>query len=159
MKKTFFIILFTILFLPLQVINAAEAANLYFFYGDGCPHCAKEEVFLDAMEEKYGNLEIYRYEVWHNSENAQTLSNIAQALDINIQGVPVLIGGDKVITGYYNDQTTGKKVEELIQELTTTRCVDQVGDILGTNPADGQCTHDCAAGGIVKRADTNAPSY
>ena len=30
-----------------------DKVNIYLFYGDGCPHCAKEEKFLDRIEEKY----------------------------------------------------------------------------------------------------------
>ena len=27
-----------------------EKINVYFFYGDGCPHCAKEEEFLEEVK-------------------------------------------------------------------------------------------------------------
>ncbi len=146
MKKILFTFLFIFLLLPFQASYADTEANLYFFYGEGCPHCAKEEVFLDKMEGKYDNIHIYRYEVWHNTKNAKILSQVASALNIEVSGVPILIGGDKFIIGYYNDQTTGKKIEELIQEITTTQCVDQVGEILGLSKEDEQCNYDCASG-------------
>ena len=47
-----------------------DKVNIYLFYGNGCPHCAKEETFLDRLEEKYqGKINVYRYETWYNSDN------------------------------------------------------------------------------------------
>ena len=48
MKKILFIISFFI-FCFSPVFTQAQSQNkinLYFFYGDGCPHCEKEDVFL-----------------------------------------------------------------------------------------------------------------
>ena len=35
----------------LDVNTEEEKVNIYFFYGDGCPHCKKEEEFLDALKQ------------------------------------------------------------------------------------------------------------
>ena len=29
--------------------------NIYFFFGDGCPHCAKEERFFNDLKKEYGD--------------------------------------------------------------------------------------------------------
>ena len=48
-----------------KVANIVDASveddviNIYFFYGDGCPHCAKEEKFFEEeLEKKYKNIKI-----------------------------------------------------------------------------------------------------
>ena len=45
--------LIIICFFLFAAFNSVFAQNnkvyLYFFYGDGCPHCAKEEKFLDKI--------------------------------------------------------------------------------------------------------------
>ncbi len=153
MKKKIFIILSLFLFslfLPFgaQQTQAKEKAdvNLYFFYGDGCPHCAKEEVFLKELEKEKENLDVYYYETWYDYENAKLLSKIGKELDLDVSGVPILLGGDRVIIGYYNEQTTGKKIKDLIEYLEQGNCVDQVGQILGINSTSGQCKDVCSDG-------------
>ena len=48
----------------------AKELTVYFFYGDGCPHCAHEEVLLEELKNKYSKLNIISYETWYNEENA-----------------------------------------------------------------------------------------
>ena len=48
MKKIIYTLIFTILLIIPFNVNASEKKlNIYLFYGDGCPHCALEEEFLD----------------------------------------------------------------------------------------------------------------
>lgn len=55
--KFLFVLLIGILIIPCStlVVNAAESendpVNIYFFYGDGCPHCAEAEEFFDSIED------------------------------------------------------------------------------------------------------------
>lgn len=142
MKKIAAIFLFVLLFVP-NITSAKDSINLYFFYGAGCPHCAKEEVFLDKLEKEYDNIVIYRYETWYNGSNARLLSKIAKELNIRSSGVPVLIIGGDVILGYHNDETTGQKISEKIEQFSKTGCNDPVAPILGLSPEANQCEHGC----------------
>ncbi len=125
----FIIPLFFLLFL-IKPALADNQVNLYFFYGDGCPHCAREELFLEKLEKENKNVEIHRYEVWYNRENAKLLAKVAKVLDIKASGVPVSIIGDKVISGYYNDQTTGAQIKQAIEYYTVNDYVDRVAPIV-----------------------------
>ncbi|MFH1427167.1 MAG: hypothetical protein ABIG60_01395 [Patescibacteria group bacterium] len=132
--------LFSSFFLANQV-KAEEEVYLYFFYGDGCPHCAKEEIFLAKLEEENDNLKIFRYEVWHNQTNVQLLKKIGKKLNLDVAGVPILIIGDEPVIGYYSDSTTGEKIKSIINEHTLKGCTDIVGPII--NNTDNQCIHGC----------------
>lgn len=99
----------------LKPSQAAGNVNLYFFYGDGCPHCAKEKIFLSKLERENQNVRINRYEVWGDKENAELLGQVAEALNIRVTGVPVTIVGNQAITGYFNDETTGQEILSLIE--------------------------------------------
>ena len=35
----------------------------HFFYGDGCPHCADEEPFLEEFQEKYPHFKVKKYQL------------------------------------------------------------------------------------------------
>ncbi|KKT07630.1 MAG: putative membrane protein, partial [Candidatus Nomurabacteria bacterium GW2011_GWB1_43_19] len=57
LKKILFVLLVISIFLPAQNVLAQDLAadpiNIYFFWGEGCPHCEKEKPFLETLEEKY----------------------------------------------------------------------------------------------------------
>ena len=54
-----------------------EKINVYFFYGDGCPHCAKEEEFLEELKNEYGDkVNIFYYETWNNVDNKNKMLTV-----------------------------------------------------------------------------------
>ena len=120
---------FLMLCLPF-VVNAKEddTITLYLFHGDGCPHCAEENKFLDSISDKYPNLEIVKYEVWYNDENSELLDKVKSSLDITQNGVPTTIIGDTVIIGYGSG--TGAKIERAIKFYTEEEYTDQVAKII-----------------------------
>ncbi len=97
---------------------------LYFFWGDGCPHCAKEEIYLDMAKKKYPQLEVKSYEVWHNRTNAIFLSRMLEAAGIKSTGVPVTFIHTEVFAGF-NDRTA-QEIENKIQYCIQNKkaCVD-----------------------------------
>ena len=79
MKKSVRLLLFLFFIIPVSVFAKEENdVTLYFFHGDGCPHCAEEEIFLKTLPEKYPYLTIVDYETWHNEENDDFLKNPRQ---------------------------------------------------------------------------------
>ncbi|MDO8601179.1 MAG: thioredoxin family protein [bacterium] len=107
-----------ILFFSLALsVLAQDKTELIYFWGDGCPHCAKESKFLEQIKEKYPELAIIKYEVWYNTENQKLFTETAKGLGITQLGVPLTIIGDKYFIGYTDDQTTGKAIEEQIKSI------------------------------------------
>lgn len=92
--------------------------NVYFFYGDGCPHCAKEEVFLDRLEEKYSSyVQVFRYETWNNSDNASLMLSAKALLgETKTRSVPFTVIGNKGTVGY-NDYYGEKLENQLLEYL------------------------------------------
>lgn len=146
MKKTSFILLIFIIAVATLLPSfsfAQEAAPVYLtlFYGDGCPHCAKEEAFLDKLEKEFPNLVVRRLEVWYNQDNIRLMQEVGQNLNIRITGVPFTVIGEETIAGYFNDETTGARIKNIIEKHSITGCTDLVGNILGQEPTAGdtQC--------------------
>lgn len=50
-------------------VITSDSLNAYLFYGEGCPHCAKEKAYLETIKDKYPGLEIVTFEVYYNQEN------------------------------------------------------------------------------------------
>jgi len=73
---------------------------LYFFWGQGCPHCAEEKPFLEELKLKYPNLEIHEFEVYSNQENAKLWQDTCKKYGIPAVGVPTTFVGDKAFVGF-----------------------------------------------------------
>ena len=110
--KIFLAIIACLLIVPFTVFaegDADSASNnedskkvkLYFFHGDGCPHCAEAEEFFDSIKDEYGDkFEIVAYEVWYDTNNSELLQKVGEARDEKISGVPYILIGDKSWSGY-----------------------------------------------------------
>ena len=98
--------------------SRAERGVLIYFWGDGCPHCAKESKFLEGIAKKYPELEIKKYEVWYNQANQKTFQELAKKYNIERLAVPLTIINGKSFLGYQSDDTTGKMIEEEIIKAT-----------------------------------------
>lgn len=82
----------------------SKEVNVYFFHGDGCPHCADAKKFFDSIEEQYGHLfKLVAYETWYDSSNAALLEKVGEAREEDITGVPYILIGNKSWGGYASD--------------------------------------------------------
>jgi len=116
--------------MPLGQAHAATPVDLYFFYGDGCPHCAKEEIFLSALEKSDPDLIVHRYEVWRDQEGQAILKKLVQASNLKGSAVPMTIVGQQLVYGYLDDATTGAQIGQMIVACRATACPDQVAKII-----------------------------
>lgn len=99
-KIKYILLVFVMFFLFIPNTTAEEKVTLYLFWGDGCPHCAAEQEYFKTLQEEFPNLEIVKYEVWHNEENQQLLNQIATKTEKSFTGVPITIIGQTIITGF-----------------------------------------------------------
>ena len=112
-KKLFFI--FCFLFLNIGIIFAQKNNPvLEFYYGEECPHCHEEMKFLDKLEKKFPDLEIQKYEIWHDKTNREKLEKKLKSLNYKFRGVPINIINDTVIDGFDSVKTTGKEIQKCI---------------------------------------------
>lgn len=118
MKKMKYLLLIAItcLFLLPFGTTAKEKINIYFFKGNGCPHCEEAEKFFDSIKGEYGKYyNLIDYETWYDSDNADLMKKVASKLGEEASGVPYIIIGKKTWNGYassYNDDITSAIKEE-----------------------------------------------
>ena len=128
MKKYFKIILLIfIAFFSFNInVSAKEKVKLYFFHGDGCPHCAEEEIFLEKLQKDYKDLKIIKYEVWENKDNQVLLKRVKKHMDIKANGVPVTIIGGTSIVGY--EESFNVKIKRIVSFYldNNTKYIDNV---------------------------------
>lgn len=114
--------------------QASKKIIVYFFWGNGCPHCEEERQFLDEWKRVYPALEIRDFEVWYNKKNAGLMAALLQAQGLKSSGVPVTFVGDRVFSGF--TEQTRLSLEKQLKKCREMSCGDP-GDLLRkTAPPD-----------------------
>ena len=129
-RNLFYVIVFMFLFIPFGV-NANESVNIYLFYGDGCPHCAALEEYLNNEYSSDKNVIVYKYEVWNNKENQELWKKVENITGEEAKGVPYFVIGDEIYQGYSAGSTWEKKVDKAIKKAKKNDYNDNVGITLG----------------------------
>ena len=129
MKKFIFgiIIFFTFI---LNIFADGKVLNMYLFYGESCPHCKEMHEYLDEYLDGKENIKLYEYEIYKNKDNANKLRDIIDILDTNESGLPFLIIGNNVITGYAKN-VTDERIRNTVNYYQNKRFKDEVGIYLG----------------------------
>jgi len=125
LKTSFLLGLIFVLFLggfvfaPKSQILAGEIEErieIYFFYSQGCPHCADEEEFLDVIGEKYPQIIVYRYDSV-SPEGIELMKQLCteSMVEKYIGLVPMTFIDGEFILGFDNNDGIGKKIENIIR--------------------------------------------
>lgn len=109
------ILLFTPALLADSPQRTQRAVTLHFFWGEGCPHCTREKPFLDELCRKYPSLRVQSYEVYSHRENVDLLMAMAKERGTEAAGVPALIIGNVMITGFSDDKAA--RIEAEVESL------------------------------------------
>lgn len=129
MKKILFLVSLFFLFLP-AVAGAqttVKPIDIYFFWQIGCPHCEKEQTFLDKMQDKYSDsVNIQRFEISKNEHNIKLLTDLGKRLNQDVKGVPFTAIFDlrdttgqtkQAFEGFDNEDGIGKSIETYLDYL------------------------------------------
>lgn len=92
----------------------ASDVQLHFFWSEGCPHCAKEKIFLETLDKKYDEVTVKDYEITYNNEHLKLLQQMGDTLHADVSGVPFTVIGESYVVGFLSDETTGKEIEEKV---------------------------------------------
>ncbi|MBN1916177.1 hypothetical protein JW796_04295 [Candidatus Dojkabacteria bacterium] len=143
-----------------SLVRAQEnnTLNVYLFYGDGCPHCSKERVFLNTIHEKYPErVSIHEYEVYYNQKDIESFTKAIDHLKIDVAGVPFLVIGEKYYVGYGDDDSTGQEILTEIERCLENGCKDNLSKLLLNSESD-QMVEDSTVDGTDGSEYLNVPS-
>jgi cytochrome c biogenesis protein CcdA len=82
------------------VAKAATITQFTFFYGQGCPHCAKVESYFQK-EDIYNKYQVDKREVYFDQGNAAYFNQVMDEHGISTteRAVPTVVIGDRVVSG------------------------------------------------------------
>lgn len=106
------------------------SACIYYFYGIGCTHCAKVKPVLDELQQKYPDIQIQKFEIYHKKENSDLLHEFLDSYNYQgSRGVPALFISDKYFLG---DKPIIKNLEQEILNNPSAQCPVPNGGGTGT---------------------------
>ena len=139
-KKIFSLLLMLVLLLPFSVLALTEdyqnkmasitnteiedgKVNFYLFKGEGCPHCADEEKWLQDIKKEYKDyVNFYEFEVWYDENNSKMMEKAKEIFDFSGPGVPFTVIGDKYYSGF--SDSIGTMMENAINDYLNTEIND-----------------------------------
>jgi len=118
------------------------AADIDVFVREGCPHCAKAELFLQTLQHEQPELHIRIRDIQRDPAALQRLKEIAETQRVGIIRVPAFYLNGHLIVGYSDETTTGKLLRaELAQRRSETT---PSGDTSGS--CEAVASLSCTAG-------------
>ncbi|MFZ6015477.1 MAG: cytochrome c biogenesis protein CcdA [Patescibacteria group bacterium] len=113
--------------------------ELYFFYGQGCPHCAAMESFLERLESQYPNLKVQDYEIYSDRYGQALFQELANAYGRQIEGVPTVFIDDKVIVGF--SSAIGQSLEQEIIRCSEADCGSPADKLVKSTEQENEILH------------------
>jgi thiol-disulfide isomerase/thioredoxin len=95
--------------------DGSPVVRLYYFYSPTCPHCQAAKPFIEQLERDNPWLEVQRYSVKDDRDNARFYFNTAQALGVEALSVPGLVFCRQVMIGYDSAETTGAELARALE--------------------------------------------
>jgi thiol-disulfide isomerase/thioredoxin len=104
-----------------SLIGNPDKVTIYFFWGDGCPHCTAQKPYLEEWKKTYGDkIEVKMFETWKNPKNVDLLKEVAKAYGVQVQGVPTTFIGEKHWVGF--SSSMAPDMEQYIQYCIENEC-------------------------------------
>lgn len=93
---------------------------IYFFWGEGCMHCASIKPFIEELKQKH-EIKVVDFEIYKNRENLLTLEKYFEKASVPVEkrGIPVVIVGNTLLIGA---PVIRENIEEKLSELKTDKC-------------------------------------
>lgn len=125
------------------IVSASEPLNVYLFWGDGCPHCAKEKAYFNEVLPDYPNVKLNLYEIYNNRANIALMQEAAKKLEVDSGGVPFLIIGDKAFVGY-SEKISNPLIKNRLDYCSSSKCPDSIASIIAGDQTQPQAdqTHN-----------------
>jgi glutaredoxin len=142
---------------PAQADSASgsnQAVAIYFFWGDGCPHCAAAKPFLEELTRQSPNVEVRAYEVWYNETNQELFLQMANVFGFEPSAVPTIFIGDHYWVGYSDG--IRDEIVAAVAACSSSGCRDAGAGILPGIPTPAPTTPTETTAGPVQSGDAPA---
>ena len=120
--------------------SVVRSADIEVFVRNGCPHCAKAELFLQALKKEQPTLRILIHDVVQEPSALERLELLAKNQGLGTVRVPAFQVGGQLIVGFSNEITT----DQLIRSALAQALISQNQETSGS--CEAQQSLSCEAG-------------
>ncbi len=106
----------------------ADKVVIYFFWGEGCPHCAAAKPILQAMVDENPQLVLKSFEVYNDPASQEIFKRMTDAYGFEPRAVPTIMVADRYWEGF-NDSVEAE-IKSTIATCLSTGCTDLGADII-----------------------------
>ena len=97
-------------------VSALPANDIEVFVRNGCPHCAKAELFLQRLKREQPTLKIIIHDVVAEPAALAQLQILVKNNGLGAVRVPAFWVGDQLIVGYSDEITTGQLIRNALAQ-------------------------------------------
>jgi thiol-disulfide isomerase/thioredoxin len=119
-----------------RAADGGPQIRLYYFYSPTCPHCQAAAPFLEELRQRLPWLEIGKYSVRDDRDNARFYFNTAQSLGVEALSVPGFIFCREVMIGFDTTATTGAQLEQALTACRERRAAGAPDAAAAGSPLD-----------------------
>jgi cytochrome c biogenesis protein CcdA/glutaredoxin len=99
-----------------------ESVNIYFFWGEGCPHCTVAKPILEDYANQNPQVKLHDFEIYNDEANLELFFEFHEAYGIEPRGVPTFFVADQHWIGY--SPNVQAELEETAENCLLTTCPD-----------------------------------
>ncbi len=134
-----------------QAADGGPQVRLHYFYSPTCPHCQAAAPFLDELRGRLPWLEVNKYSVRDDRDNARFYFNTAQSLGVEALSVPGFIFCREVRIGFDAAATTGAELEQALIACRDRRAASgpEPAGAIPSGPAPPGAPEGTASGSVV----------
>jgi thiol-disulfide isomerase/thioredoxin len=121
----------------LLTVSGTQAASLaqieppvtiYFFWGEGCPHCEEAKPFLEDLTHRYPQVQVESFEIYSDTDNQALFGMMAEAHGFEPRYVPTIFVGEEHWEGFADPLRD--EIETAVQVCLGVGCPDAGGGII-----------------------------
>ncbi len=108
--------------------STGEGYKVHFFYLPGCSHCEEQEPFNEKLESEYPSINITPHDATTPAGSA-LLSEMLEERGVKYEpDFPITIFGNQVFGGWESEETSGRVIEEALQQCLAGNCPPPTGE-------------------------------
>jgi thiol-disulfide isomerase/thioredoxin len=115
---------------PLDVAQQESDQKLviYFFWGDGCPHCAEAKPIFESLAKNNPRIDLKMYEIYYVEENQELFAKFGERFGMTPKYIPTFFIGDRYWEGW-SDQLQAD-VLTAVNNCLLSGCEDKAADLV-----------------------------
>ena len=114
--------------------QSEETVVIYFFWGDGCPHCAKAKPVFEELAAQHPSIQLKQFEIYNSDENLELFRKFGELYGFQPRYVPTIFIGDKRWEGW--SDAIEAEVRSAVDACLVTACPDKAAALVaGMTPS------------------------